>query len=579
MATDLVDKSKIAATANVAFGDKVSNLSLQTGAGLLLSISVTYVMAAIWLIAGQSLEPIASRALLIGGMLISISLPILYAPRTGLSAAVLTILLYFASVLLSSQLYDTSIDGQHYHFQAIYALASGWNPFHGSYQMPAELAPLPAIPWVIYYPKASWIVAAVQLSSGLSFEATKAENFIMFFASFFSLAGALLRLKLSFLLSSIAALAGAANAVALAQLFTHMNDGLLGESILLFITFAVLWLALRDSRALIGACAAMIFALNLKFSAAPIFLGLCAFVCVAWIIQCGAKAGLRALLVLGLVYMAAIAILGYAPYVTNLLAYGHPLYPLMGPNSIDLIGSNMPEVLRPMSGIQRFLFSLFSETNSGYGYGNVPHLKVPFWIVPGEIRHSGGIDVRLAGFGPLFSGAITIALISLLAVLTAQKRAPMVSSILLVGAAVSVLVLLFPENWWARYVPQLWIVPAAIGIAAALTTSPYIVWAGWAIILVLLVDSTIVMGATAKLGAQRHVAVTEQIRQMRNEGGRPCVFFDLAQSRIVLFRQAALVITPLANPADATCSKLQPLAGYGPDRVGGQICRCESRDN
>jgi hypothetical protein len=122
-------------------------------------------------------------------------------------------------------------------------------------------------------------------------------------------------------------------------------------------------------------------------------------------------------------------------------------------------------------------------------------------------------------------------------------------------------------------------VPAAIGIAAALTTGPYIVWAGWAIILVLLVDSTIVMAETAKLGAQRHVAVTEQIRQMRNEGGRSCVFFDLAQSRVVLFRQAALVITPLTNPADATCSKLQPLAGYGPDQVGGQICRCESRDN
>src|SRR5258708_34567274 len=103
-----------------------------------------------------------------------------------------------------------------------------------------------------------------------------------------------------------------------------------------------------------------------------------------------------------------------------------------------------------------------------------------------------------------------------------------------------------------------------MGIAAALTTSPCIVWAGWAIILVLLVDSTIVMGATAKLGAQRHVAVTEQIRQMRNEGGRSCGVFDLAQSRIVLFRQAALGVTPLTNPADATLSEPATVAGDRP---------------
>src|SRR5258708_32062804 len=84
MATDLVDKSKMPATANVAFGVNVSHLSLQTGAGLLLSISVTYVMAAIWLIAGQSLEPIASRALLIGGMLISISLLFFFQAEDGI---------------------------------------------------------------------------------------------------------------------------------------------------------------------------------------------------------------------------------------------------------------------------------------------------------------------------------------------------------------------------------------------------------------------------------------------------------------------------------------------------------------
>ena len=86
----------------------------------------------------------------------------------------------------------------------------------------------------------------------------------------------------------------------------------------------------------------------------------------------------------------------------------------MGTQAVDIMQqsassgfSNTPAALRDMSPVERFFFSLFSETHSGFETG--PHLKVPFTVSVSEIRTVGGVDVRLGGFGPFFSGAILLA--------------------------------------------------------------------------------------------------------------------------------------------------------------------------
>jgi hypothetical protein len=76
-------------------------------------------------------------------------------------------------------------------------------------------------------------------------------------------------------------------------------------------------------------------------------------------------------------------------------------------------------------------------------------------------------DSRIAGFGPLFGGAILLSLALLAAMWPLNKKMGLAYAglgLLLTGSA-----LVNPEAWWARYAPQIWLLPvlfAMPGLAA-----------------------------------------------------------------------------------------------------------------
>lgn len=549
----------------------------EIGTPLLFFPVLAFILTTLWLTAGSALSaPVAwviLGASLAGG---------LYLPRFFLSgrwrfAPLVSVGLIVAALIVTGLVHDTSMDGQHYHFQAIYALAQGWNPLHGNAE-PAVISD-PITLWAIHYPRGGWDFAALLMTAGFPLAMGKVLNLLVLFAGAALLGGALFRAGFSWLVAALLTAVVSLNPIVLSQLFTAMNDGLLGVCILIFTVSIMMWARYDDKLALATALITLLLALNLKFSAIPMFVILCGFACAGIFFQRGLRRA--AALAAGLFASAfvAVVLLGWSPYMQNFLDQGHIFHPIMGPNAVDIMTGegpaldNTPEVLEGMSAAERFFYSLFSETHSGYA--TTPQLKFPLSISPQELRAAGGVDVRLSGFGPFFSGIFLLSIAAALVLVVRPRwRSEATLWLLVISAMMIFSVIVMPQNWWARYVPQFWFVPVAITAAALAANSRAAQILGGLILALMMFNSLIVGAAGARLAAQRGAEVNAQINAMAAAGGRYCVYPDMAHSRIYLMREAGLDIRYQPTEAIA-CAEPQEIAGYGPDRYGGAICSCQ----
>jgi hypothetical protein len=545
----------------------------QVGSTLFFGAAAVIGLAALLLLSGGALGRPAATLILIAAAALMLALP--WATfRTHwriISASALA--LAVAALVASLLIYDTSIDGQHYHFQAIYALQHGWNPYWHTGAPPALGEP--ASLWVTHYPKAAWLFDAVLVSAGLPLETTKSLNFVALAASALVVAGLLGKLGLSWPRLAVLTAVAALNPITCAQLFTRMNDGLLASCMLIFIVGVVLWMARDDRKAFWLAAVSMVIALNLKFSAVPVFALFCAAAVVAAFLGRGGRLALSASLSLFLAGVAGLLVLGWSPYVLNLLRFGHPFYPLMGAGAADIMVENTPEVLAGLSSAGRFLFSLFSESHSGYEA--IPSLKLPLSMSLAEIRIAGGPDVRIGGFGPLFSAVIVAAGGVAAMLVVTRERPPHLKWLLYIAGTLLLSVLVMPENWWARYVPQLWLVPWIAAVIALSAKGPWLRRAGWAVAVLMLADVALVTASATGLALKRSFAVSEQLAALEREPGPYCVAAKLAQSRVAIMQERGIDARALPESADLGCAEPIAVAGYGPDREGGRICRCAAQ--
>ena len=553
-----------------------STILWEIGTPLLFFPVLAFILTTLWFTVGGTISSAAAWIILGASLAGGLYLPRLFGPVSWRFAPVVSVGLILAALLITGLLHDTSIDGQHYHFQAIYALAEGWNPIHGNAE-PAVIGD-PITLWAVHYPRGGWDFAALLMAAGFPLAMGKVLNLMALLAGTAILAGALCRFGFSWLFAALLTVVAVLNPIVLSQLFTAMNDGLVGLCILIFTAGLVMWARDKDKLALAAALAAMILALNLKFSAIPMFVILCAFACAGIFFTRGLRPAIGAAIPLLASAVMAIVVLGWSPYMQNLLDHGHVFHPIMGPNAVDIMSgdvpalNNTPEVLEGMSAIERFFYSLFSETHSGYA--ETPHLKLPFSLSPQELRAAGGVDVRLSGFGPLFSGIFLLAITAAAALIARPRwRSSPALWLLLISTGMMFSVIVMPQSWWARYVPQFWFVPVGIAAAALAADSLLSQLLGGLIAAVMLFNAMIVGAAGLWLTAQRGAEATAQIDAMKAAGEAYCVYPDMVQSRIYLMREAGLSIR--YQPAEAiSCAEPEEIAGYGPDRFGGAICAC-----
>jgi hypothetical protein len=421
-------------------------------AGTLLSASAGFALG----------HPVSALDLAAGGVLAA-AVALLGARWGGEGAARRAVLALTAVAVVSSAAlwiaplrFDITWDGQAYHQQAVVALARGWNPLGP----PLTEADLFSYGNVNYQSKGAWVVEAAVYRFTGRLETAKALQLLALAGAFLAVLGALREVVG---LARAAALGVAAvvalNPVALSQVFTFYVDGVVASSLAAFAALALLAVLRRDRLALLGLTLVTLLLVNAKLTGLAYAALLWTAAAVAAALVAGAKRALAVGAAGAIVLLVAVLGPGWNPYLTNTIREGHPFYPAAGPRAQDIARNSRPESFGRMNRLERLARSTFAVTSNEIERG--ARLKVPFVVLDEEGGACGSCDIRLAGLGPLFSGALVL---GAAAMWLAQRRAALAGGLLataLLGTA-----LVTAEGWWARFAPQLWLVPVALAVPA-----------------------------------------------------------------------------------------------------------------
>jgi hypothetical protein len=141
-----------------------------------------------------------------------------------------------------------------------------------------------------------------------------------------------------------------------------------------------------------------------------------------------------------------------------------------------------------MNRFEELFISTFSKSENAYGSQST-HWKWPFTISEKEWTATW-VDTRVAGLGPLFGGAILLSLFLLATTIPLDKKKTLVFTGLCLLIICSALV--NPDAWWARYAPQLWLLPVLCAmLALSLNNKPQKIL-GLALVFTLILNLSIV---------------------------------------------------------------------------------------
>lgn len=393
--------------------------------------------------------------------------------RTSLAMLAVFISVIGVSLFLAGAITDFSWDGQTYHQEAILQLHRGWNPLYngdlynylGNEVDHSFLAPF----WINHYPKGLWYLETIIYDLFGRIDYGKAINFISWFATLFISYGLIDKIVKKKFLAPILAVVLLLNPVIINQLFTFYNDGMLFLYYIILLVVSIEWFFNQKNFLTYATMAVAINVLtNIKFTAFGYGVVLM-FIPVALIMWDAykksdfkvvfAKNYLKFYLVAGLSFIFALGVVGASSYVQNTLSNGHPFYPLAGQGKVDIMSYNTPEKLKSMNKIERMYLSLYSETTNDR---EKPLLsKFPLSATKDELFQSTKVDTRIGGFGPYFGLVMTLTAIAFAIWLcqTPFKYAAKYKLYFLVIGTILLTIIINPETWWARYIPQLWLIP------------------------------------------------------------------------------------------------------------------------
>ncbi len=389
--------------------------------------------------------------------------------RTRLWPLVLTFVLTVLAVAVSAAFYDLSWDGQWYHQVAIYRLAEGWNPLKQPLQSFADDINL----WIRHYAKGPWYASAAVTATTNYIESGKFVTWIALDATLLAVLAACLDAGMCRRRAIAVSLLVGLNPVTTVQMTAFMVDGLM-----------ICYLACYT---------AALFSIFRRPNWLVVFVGSAAAVCsinskltgLVFLCFVTAGAGCYCLLKrrdllwrfvalnLGVIAIGVFAF-GYNPYVTNFIHRGHPFYPYKGTKAFPSLeaqgneGIEKYETPKNMLGhnrVVRHAMALFGKPGvQPYTDGQNATFMWPFLVPLRNLVTYHTHEIRVAGFGPFFSGAL---LISLLLAAWLLFRPGLPRGLMVLGyVTVTLSLLVSLHTWWARYGPQMWWIPLVPVIAA-----------------------------------------------------------------------------------------------------------------
>lgn len=370
------------------------------------------------------------------------------------------------SMLLAALFFDMSWDGLWYHQTAVYQMAHGWNPLYE----PMRGFTVHLQDWLRHYAKGPWYISLALFQITHDIEWSKAAPWMMLAVTFFAVLAACIDFEMSRGKSAVIAALVALSPVVTCPLATYLVDGLLASYMACFVAATFSYFKRRSPLIVCVIASTAILCINVKFTG------------LVYLCFISAAAGLYAIIkrrdvllnyaVVQIVpYLLGIFLFGYNPYVTNYVHRGHPFYPLMGTAaypSHDQQGRDpvelyeTPKNMMGRNALYRHFYAIFGRPYNIYD-GTDVRLMWPFDIRWKDVDFFCYHELRIGGFGPLFSGALIISLV-LLAIAMFQPGIPRGIILLFIGTII-VSLMISRHTWWARFEPQVWWLPIAAVIA------------------------------------------------------------------------------------------------------------------
>ncbi len=345
---------------------------------------------------------------------------------------------------------DFSYDGVWYHQPIANALAEGSNVFKHSVHSY----------WGDAYPKAVEIFAGELLRYFPSINAYMVINamlavglwsYIHYFADSFAIKQNLRRIFSFFAVGSF---------VFVQLAYMHLVDYVL-YSMMLYILLSLVLIFQNKATKLDYAL--FIFASAIVFSS-KMSGGLFSFVAFCMLFvrtvyrQKSLMAAIKKCLLLGVpVALLGVVILGFNPYMTNLMAGKHILSPLAGENTDHIAVKEHPTNFTGKNRFEKLFISLTSETaNMRNGEGDSSYKYIPFSVKASELIALMGASARVAGWGPYFLAALLLS--CALPIFYTVRKAIFMPFM----AFIALCVCLHPESWWARYGFYVYLLPLVV---------------------------------------------------------------------------------------------------------------------
>jgi len=400
----------------------------------------------------------------------------------ALYAFLATTLAIWVAVFLSSKTFDESYDGMAYQQVSIIAMHLGWNPVYSAHLSDWWSATFPNRAWLSrtladdglwsdHYPMASWVLGSIVSSATGSLNASKWLGIFLAFMACFAIFRGLRIIGAPALATAVIAISTTMSPVVVAQFGTNYVDGSLGSALTIQVGAFLSWASKRKRTDLLVLIFSIILASNFKFTGALYSL---AMATLALLLGFTTEKKLDGTDIKLIAFGAVcLGIISFHPYADNLLAYGHPLYPM---NVTNVMHGQIDQVFLDRDRITKFIISSFNAVSSPTVAPLGPHLVLPrLW----HYRILSTPDIRINGFGSLFIYSLGAALVCLLFCLTYIKsNSASASRANLIWYAIGwifITVVINPEFWWARYVPQLWLIPP---LAASLAFIEHRRWIG-----------------------------------------------------------------------------------------------------
>jgi hypothetical protein len=427
------------------------------------------------------------------------------------------ILLVVISAIWSGYFLDRSWDGNDYQQRAIIHLQSGWNPIKTILSPETTYYNQEAN----HYPKLPWIFGSGFYLLMGNIEYGKTPQMLLIFSVFCLSTALLLHFeRLNLIQIGLIAFLAALNPISLVQSLSYYVDGW-GSSLLIAVFVLFLLLFKRfDGTALFTIFLAVVVALNIKFNFTLYTILFCLgffFLLSFYWRSRGNKGNVKIGKLFQVLFFSAVVglvIAGYQPYITNTIEYGNPFYPIIGGTSLNqqsIIGGQLPRNLKGKTALEKFVRSIFSR--AGNPIGTNAQFKIPFTTDLDELNMFTNADLRVGGFGPLFSGILLLTCTVFLANLRTANGQKNIAALILI-ILVSGTIVSNPEFWWARYSPQLWVIPLIVLTLIWLSPARLNPLLGWILSIVMAVNIILIGVSYVRYNSIATQAIRSQLVEM-----------------------------------------------------------------